>query len=89
MMFLDPHGDVLANPAYPTQIQPGRIALFEAFRPMVEAIGIQLSFVGTVSRAISNATAILAREAEVFFLLVFMAVLLEFSSVVWKLMIGR
>jgi hypothetical protein len=65
------------------------VALFEAFRPIIEATGIQLSLVGSVSRAISNATAIPVREAEVLFLLVFMAVLLELFSAVWKLMVGR
>ena len=63
------------------------VALFEALRPIVEGLGVQLSLVSSVSRAISNATSIPVREAEVLFLLLFMAGLLEIFRVVRGLMV--
>ena len=61
------------------------VALFEASRPLVEAIGVHLSLVGAVSRAISKATAIPIQEAEILFLLVFMAGLLEITRIARQL----
>ncbi|HUI80448.1 MAG TPA: hypothetical protein VLY24_21130 [Bryobacteraceae bacterium] len=63
------------------------VALFEASRPLVEAIGVHLSLVGAVSRAISKATAIPIQEAEILFLLVFMAGLLEITRIARQLMV--
>ena len=63
------------------------VALFEAFRPVVEAVGLQLTLVGTVAKAISSATAISYREAEVLFLLVFTITLFEIARIVWDLML--
>ena len=63
------------------------VALFEALRPIVEALGVQFSLVSSVSRAISNATAIPVREAEILFLLLFMAGMLEIFHVVRNLMV--
>jgi hypothetical protein len=62
------------------------VALFEVVRPIAEAVGVQLSLVATIAKAISSATAIPYREAEVLFLLVFAATMLEIARIVRDLL---
>ena len=64
------------------------VALFKFLSPVADAIGLQLDFIATVSKAISNATAIPVREAEILFLLALAATLLEIGRVVWDLITG-
>ena len=64
------------------------VALFEFLSPVADVIGFQLDFIATVSKAISNATAIPAREAEILFLLALAALLPEIGSFVWDLITG-
>jgi hypothetical protein len=61
------------------------VTLFEFLSPVADAIGLQLDFIATVSKAISQATAIPFREAEILFLLALAAMLLEIGRIVWDL----
>jgi hypothetical protein len=64
------------------------VALFEFLSPVADAIGLQLYFIATVSKAISHATAIPFREAEIVFLLALAATVLEVGRIVWDLITG-
>jgi hypothetical protein len=64
------------------------VALFEFLSPVADAIGLQLDSIATVSKTISNATAIPFREAEILFLLALAATLLEIGRIVWDLITG-
>ena len=64
------------------------VTMFKFLTPVADAIGLQLDFVATVSKAISNATAIPVREAEILFLLALAAMLLEIGGIVWDLITG-
>jgi hypothetical protein len=64
------------------------VALFEFLSPVADAIGLQLDFITTVSKAISHATALPFREAEILFLLALATTLLEIGRIVWDLITG-
>ena len=64
------------------------VALFEFLSPVVDAIGLQFNFIATVSKAISQATAIPFKEAEIVFLLALAATVLEIGRVAWDLITG-
>ena len=61
------------------------VALFELLSPVAEPIGIQLTFIATIARTISQATVIPYRDAEILFLFVLATTLLELSRFVWDL----
>ena len=62
------------------------VAVFEVLRPAAEAVGVQLSAVATIARAISSATSLQYWESEVLFLLIVAATMLEIARVVRDLM---
>jgi hypothetical protein len=64
------------------------VALFEFLSPVADAIGLELNFIATVSKAISYVTAIPFREAEIVFLLALAATVLEIGKVIWDLITG-
>ena len=64
------------------------VALFEFLSPVAEVIGLQMTFIGTVAEAISRATAIPYREAEILFLLALAVTLSQITRIVWDLITG-
>jgi hypothetical protein len=64
------------------------VALFEFLHPVAEAVGVQLTFVGTAAAAISQAAHIPYQEAEILFLLAVAVTLSQVARVVWELITG-
>lgn len=64
------------------------VAFLEFLSPVGGAIGLQVRFVATVAAAISQATTLPYKEAEVLFLLVLVIVLSEMARAVWNVITG-
>ena len=64
------------------------VALLELLSPAAEAIGLQFRFIARMASAISHATAMPYREAEVLFLFFLATALLETTEFVWGLITG-
>lgn len=64
------------------------VALLELMAPFGDAVGLHLTFVPTVARAISHAAAIPYREAELLFLFALATALLEGADFCWRVIVG-
>jgi hypothetical protein len=64
------------------------VALFELLSPVADAIGLQFQFIATVASALSHATAMPYREAEVLFLFLLATTSLEIGRFLWDLITG-
>jgi hypothetical protein len=64
------------------------VAAFEFFRPVADAIGLQLTFVSTVAGAISQAARIPNWEAEILFLLAVAFAVTQITRIFWDLITG-
>ena len=64
------------------------VAFLEFLSPAGEAIGLQVRFVATVATAISQATTLPYKEADVVFLLVLVIALSEMARAVWNVVTG-
>jgi hypothetical protein len=61
------------------------VALFDLISPVTDAIGFQLTFIATASRALSQATAMSYKEAQTLFLFLLATTILEIGRFVWEL----
>ena len=60
------------------------VAFLELLSPVGNATGLKVRFVATVATAISRATTLPFREAEVLFLLILVIALSEMGRAVWN-----
>ena len=64
------------------------VALFDLMSPVADAVGLQLTFIATASRAISQVTAMSYNEAQTLLLFLLATTILEIGRFVWE-MIAR
>ena len=64
------------------------VTVFEFFRPVADAIGLQFTFVATIAGAISQATRIPQWQAEIVFLLSLAITLTQIARIFWDLITG-
>ena len=65
------------------------VTMFEFLSPIADAVGLQLNFIARIAGAISHATAVPHRDAEIVVVFLLSATLLEISKVFWDLITAK